>query len=299
MSSTRPEDVSYHPIVLPSSKPRRRSGSQAQRYYSFVPDAETLSKPLQIPPGLYSFVQTKVEPKTVYLRLIVAHQGSAHRFFALSYVKMREKDIFTAGEMIINASGKIAMWSFRTGSFSKELDLDDTKILSSIIRKQPSKLDYCRLPAESFYFARLWYDYYAQGFTKCFFDERGRFRLHSDYSQITCDLSHGVPGKFLGMHQAVESIAIGLGAVPKQEALEQKMSALSIDVNLADAVVPPSAPGSTKNNSINYSTSFFQKHHSISLSAIDLVELKIDENVGSLTEPNSPEKRKSCFALCI
>jgi hypothetical protein len=241
-------------IILPSSESFQRLTSKA-RYYSFIPCEETFSKPLNMPPGLYSFVQTKLEPKTIFLHMIVAYEGSAHSFLARSLVKMQESDLYTAGELIISARGKIAAWSFRTGSYDGLLNIHDRNILACKVQNQSSKLDLCGLPKDCFYFAELWTDYSKSGFTKCFFDMQGRFRLVSNYSQIVCDMSQGIPDKFDAVHRAVESIAIELGAVAKGEAGEQKGSDLSIqNLDLASLTLSSSAPVSTRNNSFSVST---------------------------------------------
>lgn len=271
----------------------RRTSSMTfdvQRYYSFIADEATLAKSLDIPPGLYSFIQSKSE-KRMYLHLIVNYEGSAHRVLARSYVKLPEEDLYTAGEIIIDASGRVGPWAFRTGGYAASLHLQDDEIMKGMIQKKITKYDLCGLPRDKFYFARIWIAYYEAGFTRCFFDEKGRFRLKSDYSQIIPDITQGVAGRFRGMHTAIENIAFDLDAAIRPKPLEEK---LNTDVELEQACI--TIPASTRNNSLAHSDtqySFFHRRSSASLSSLAPVN-----EVIPITDKPEPT-RESCFSVCF
>jgi hypothetical protein len=115
----------------------------------FTLHPQNAAGPNAIPPGLYSFIQEKAEPRFIYLMFTTSYV-SLHAKQA-NYVGLSASSdaLLSAGELVIGANGQVSAWSFRTGYFFERLGLSHPVMGGSLMQA-------VGLPEAIFYDADDW-----------------------------------------------------------------------------------------------------------------------------------------------
>jgi hypothetical protein len=143
---------------------RHRSNLSKSQFDALPPVCAHL--PSNIPSGLYSFIQIKTAPRTIFL--MPANKYKSLHARQTSYAGLTTDDLLSAGEIVIGGHGQIAAWSFRTGSLYDTLGLENPD-REGVLMKAVG------LPLESFYDVKGWIEFKEGGVNhfENFFTEGG------------------------------------------------------------------------------------------------------------------------------
>jgi hypothetical protein len=122
-----------------------KSWVKVGRFFALDPARAHL--PNAIPPGLYSYIQLKKEPRTIFLMFTNSYLSLHPK--QTEYAGLTPADLLSGGEIAIGGHGQVAAWAFRTGYLYGVLGLANPDLEGPLMQA-------VGMPVDDFYAVEDW-----------------------------------------------------------------------------------------------------------------------------------------------
>jgi hypothetical protein len=152
---------------------------RAGGFFALDPARAHLSN--SIPAGLYSYIQLKNEPRTIFLMFTNSYQSLHPKQTA--YAGLTTDDLLSGGEIAIGGHGQVAAWAFRTGYLYATLGLANPDLKGPLMQA-------VGLPVDSFYAVEDWIAFKEGGANHfaAFFTSSGSARTINQPSKLVTNV---------------------------------------------------------------------------------------------------------------